>query len=320
MRSSRQSAGGSWACALGVALLAGALPAAAVAPAGSPTRTAKADPINIASDQTLIIRGGRVFERLATTARHDHWESLPIGDVVARTGLALRGSAYEAGTLDHDPDRERCVVNLATFDCVTFVETSLAFARMWKTGGRSIHDLAREIERVRYRDGVRDGYVSRLHYTTEWLADNGRRQVILDLGGAMPGAQPRVMPVNFMSSHPASYPELAAPPEWTLLFAAREVALSADTVRYVPRDAVGGAAGALRSGDIVAFTTGLPGLDVSHLGLISQDGEGKPHLLHASPRSGVILDGDLAGYVGGMSKVAGIMAARPLEPQPLEPH
>jgi hypothetical protein len=209
----------------------------------------------ISSDGTLMVRGTGVFQRLLGVARREGWESLPMGELVARIGLELRGSPYEAGTLDHNPDRELCTINFESFDCVTFVESALAFARMWKSGGHSIRELAGEIERIRYRGGVRDGYPSRLHYTTEWLGDNGRRRIA----------------------------------EWSLLIAAREEALSADTVRYVPREAIGRTAGQLADGDIVAFTTGIPGLDISHLGLIARDGEGRKRGRAAArgPREGV---------------------------------
>ena len=58
-----------------------------------------------------------------------------------------------------------------TVDCLTFVEYTLAQAL-----GSSFAD---NLQKIRYRDGIIDGYTSRLHYTSDWI-ENGVRQGLLE--------------------------------------------------------------------------------------------------------------------------------------------
>ena len=71
---------------------------------------------------------------------------------------------------------------LTGFDCVTLVESSLAIARAAAVPRARWSAFTHEIERMRYRGGVRAGYVSRLHYFSEWIADNARRGLLRELG------------------------------------------------------------------------------------------------------------------------------------------
>ena len=70
----------------------------------------------------------------------------------------------------------------------------------------------------------------------------------------------------------------------------------------------------LMTGDIVGVTTAIEGLDCAHAGLCYRDQAGRLRLLHASTtRRAVILDEELATYLGRVSTHTGIMVARPLE-------
>jgi hypothetical protein len=53
---------------------------------------------------------------------------------------------------------------------------------------------------------------------------------------------------------------------------------------HVPRDRVAGIERELRTGDLVAITTSISGLDYAHTGLIVRQGSGA-RLLHASSRA-----------------------------------
>ncbi len=71
----------------------------------------------------------------------------------------------------------------------------------------------------------------------------------------------------------------------------------------------------LRSGDIIAITTSIPGLDVSHTGMIAVK-DGTPYYLHAPLSGGAVQlsQGSLASYLAGAGKQTGIIVARPMEP------
>ena len=70
----------------------------------------------------------------------------------------------------------------------------------------------------------------------------------------------------------------------------------------------------LKNGDIIATTTSIDGLDVTHTGYVYKS-EGGTYFLHASSKSKeVIVSGEeLQEYVASDSKKTGIMVARPLE-------
>jgi len=76
--------------------------------------------------------------------------------------------------------------SLTRFDCVTLVESCLAVARVAAAPGPPTWErFGAEVERMRYRGGVRRGYTSRLHYFSEWISDGESRGLVHDLGAEL---------------------------------------------------------------------------------------------------------------------------------------
>jgi hypothetical protein len=117
-----------------------------------------------------------------------------------------------------------------------------------------------------------------------------------------------------MSSHRGAYPRLASDGDLAAVVAAEKGLLAA--ARYfVPKEKVEGVLGRIQNGDIIAITTSVPGLDVSHTGIAVRDGA-TTRLLHA-PIVGQqvqITRGSLSEYLKAHEKQTGIMVARPVEP------
>jgi hypothetical protein len=237
---------------------------------------------------------------------------LPMGDLVAEMGRSFLGRPYQANPLEEEGD-EHLVVNLRTFDCVTLCETSLALARAIKLHADSASVYSAQLKLIRYRSGVIDGYASRLHYFWEWIADNEKKKVLKDVTEDLGGRRDR-RTVNFMSAHQVAYSRLASDSERAAIIAT-EKHLS-DSVRYVvPKEMVGGMLDRIDNGDIIAITTSVHGLDVSHTGIAVREG-GITRLLHA-PNVGQrveISESSLAAYLKDHSTQTGIMIARPLDP------
>src|SRR5256885_3949660 len=122
------------------------------------------DPVPARDREPNVFAGQETFERLLILGRERAWSELPIGERIGAIGMALRQTPYVAATLELYEDREVCSVNLRGLDCVTFFESSLAFARMLRRGGRTPEALLAEIIFTRYRGGRLTDYVSRLHY------------------------------------------------------------------------------------------------------------------------------------------------------------
>lgn len=261
-----------------------------------------------------VFEGRDVFDRLVAEAREGRWSALPIGERIGAVGMALRQTPYVASTLELYDDREVCSVDFRGVDCVTFFELALAFARMLKRSAWTQDALLAEITFMRYRGGQLTDYASRLHYLSDWLADNQAKHVVRLITPELPGAERFTRRVNFMSTHPGAYRQLKASPEQLAKIALREAEINARTTYYVPKAKVATAQRLLTTGDIVGITTTLEGLDCAHSGVCYRDETGVPRFLHASTTKGaVILDEDVATYVASVRTHSGIMVARPLE-------
>lgn len=265
------------------------------------------------------------WERFRETV---HWararglDTLPMGDAVARIGEHFVGTPYRPHTLEI-PGPERLVVNLEALDCVTFVENALALARFVKSTPAGLVDRDEPAARARYRDileGIRyrggriDGYPSRLHYFSDWIADNASRGQVRDVTAELGGIRDPEA-IDFMSTHPDAYRQLADDP--ALVDAIREVEtrLSQGARRYIPEDRITLAESGIRTGDIIAATSTVMGLDVAHTGIALRRG-GRVYLMHA-PLVGDsvrISERTLDERVQAIDGQDGIMVARPLPP------
>jgi hypothetical protein len=243
----------------------------------------------------------------------------PLGPSVVRVGELARGTRYVAGTLDaylrvHDAvRREPLTLSLTRFDCVTLVEACVAVSRVAREpGAASWSRFGSAVERMRYRGGHRGGYPSRLHYFSEWISDNAARGLVRDLGAELGGVED-IRPLRFMTEHRASYPALRAEQDFRQV-AAQEQKLDGHARRVIPTERIPEVSDRIKTGDILGFATGIPGLDVTHSALAYRDGEGVLRVLHAPLSGGVveITGKTLPEYVAAIRRATGILVARPL--------
>ena len=237
-----------------------------------------------------------------------------ITDIVADIGKTFIGTEYVAHSLE-DKGAEQLVINLSGLDCTTFVENAVVFARLIKTGKTSFKDYKNELQKIRYRNGVIDGYPSRLHYFSDWIYDNIKKGIISDITELVGGKQIKFR-LNFMSAHPESYSQLKDHPEFVREIRRKEAEISRRNYFYVPKKRVGFVENQISNGDIIAFTTSIPGLDVSHVGIAVRMEDNRIHLLHA-PNVGSdvqITEEPLSAYINKIKKDTGIMVLKPLDP------
>jgi hypothetical protein len=257
------------------------------------------------------------FASLIAAAHAQGWDTLAIGESVAGFGRALEGAPYVEGTLE-GPGPELCRVTTDGFDCVTFMETALNLARTTHRAGArkpTLEGITRAITYTRYRGGRLDGYLSRLHYTSEWIADNIAKGVVEDVTPSL-GGVPFPLNVDFMSKHPERYPALRNNPALVDSMRHIERRINSTIRTHVPRDRVAAIERKLRTGDLVAITTSIRGLDYTHTGLIVREGSGA-RLLHASSKSGrVMLDDRIGVYLARAPRsTIGITVLRPRPPR-----
>jgi hypothetical protein len=264
-------------------------------------------------------------ERLAAWAAALRTERLagatvPIGRASARVGELAIGTPYEAFTLEaylkaggSPTSEEPLALSLTRFDCVTLVESCLAIARVARADGAPTWArFAREMERMRYRGGARGDYASRNHYFSEWISDGARRGLLRDLGAELGGVED-ARPLRFMTEHRKSYPALADDRVFAAI-GAMERGLDGQPRRVVPTARIAAVSDRIRTGDVLAFATSIPGLDVTHSAMAHRDAKGVLRVLHA-PLSGgsvEITRSTLPEYVAAIKRSTGILVARPM--------
>lgn len=196
----------------------------------------------------------------------------------------FHGIPYVAHTLEVNDD-EQLVVNTRQLDCTTLVETVAALTLCVRQEKRQWTDFLQQLRTLRYRQGVLDGYASRLHYFTDWIVDKQRMGLVSEVQQPNPPFTAlQHVRVGYMSQHPDYYKALKANAALVPVIRQQEQALTGKTFRYIPKGEVRNTAllrQAVKDGDIIAITCNKKGLDIAHLGFAvwRQDGL---HLLNAS--------------------------------------
>lgn len=204
----------------------------------------------------------------------------------------MMGIPYVSGTLDMG-ECEELVVHTDCADCTTFVETVLALAMADASGCRTYDGFKSALLSLRYRDGVMNGYASRLHYFSDWIADNSRRGYIVESTAQSTVTRSMTLNLDFMSTHLDSYAPLRRDSSLVALIACTEASWKNVQVPFIPKEFLHLSSSSLgiRNGDVLAITTGIKGLDVVHVGFAFWRGN-RLHLLHASSMAGKVVEED----------------------------
>ncbi len=235
--------------------------------------------------------------------------NLPTSELVTSIALHFLGTPYVAGTLEIEP--EMLTINLRETDCILFVEMCTALALTAKgidlasirTSSSDPSKNASEVVRatpsfslycnnvlnLRYRNGVVDGYASRIHYTSEWILQNSKYGIMKEMSRRY--GEKIDQKFSYMSTHPASYKQLNGSPNLVKLIAESEKAIeSKGPFFYIRQSGIELNANNIKNGDIIGFVTRLEGIDISHVAFAYWNG-GKLHFIHASQKEGkVVID------------------------------
>lgn len=257
-------------------------------------------------------RDSLIGERIFVEAEKERIDTRSMGEIIVWAGKQFLGSPYAAHTLE-ELGGERLVVNLRAFDCVTFVESVLALSQCIKARRTTFGEFKNRLQALRYRSGTLDGYASRLHYFSEWIADNHARKSIRNIT-PMLGGELTTKRLNWMTTHRTAYQQLSDQRQYERI---AEVERKRSTVplAQIPQSSLQSISDQLHPGDIVAFVSKRPGLDVEHVSFAVPSDDGSVHLLHASDRSKevVLTEETLLQYVRYLPNSSGIMVARPLD-------
>lgn len=232
------------------------------------------------------------------------------GKTMVAIGKTFMGTPYVGKTLEVG-DIETLVINLHGLDCTTFVENVLAFSILLKKGQSDLDDFTQALETIRYKDGRLDGYASRLHYFSEWIANNEKKGLLKDVTSEIGGME-ITKDINFMSTHRDLYPFLKDDENFKKIQASENY-LNDQSICVLPQEKIESNEHLIQSGDIIALATSINGLDVTHTGIATREKDGRIHLLHASTGSMEVevTELPLSEYLKKVKKNTGIMVARP---------
>ena len=231
-----------------------------------------------------------------------------INEVVLEIGGWFLGTPYVDKTLELTGE-ERLVVNFMGLDCTTYVETVMALTRIAMQKDFTFEAYEQELELIRYQEGIRMAYPSRLHYFSDWIFKNQEKGILMDITKAIGGINYENAP-SFMSANPKFYSQLINK-DYVAQLRTMEEAISKRSYYYIPKEDIFRYEENIQAGDVIAITTTIPNLDIVHVGFAIKR-KGRIHLLHASTNSMRVETSSkpLHDYLKDNKSQSGIMVAR----------
>lgn len=255
-----------------------------------------------------------------------YWSSLPADSLIfvekiqAITGNTLSerilqvaqtflGTPYIPHTLEKN-EKEQVVINLRGLDCWTFVESCTAFAFTATDSVRSYEQYIDHIRQLRYRNGIVDGYGSRLHYFSEWVLNGIEKGYFYDITQELGGVK-LTKKIQFITQNPKLYPKTRDSLALSKILLAQD-RINAQEWFYIPKYKVKNIEDKIQPGDMIVITSNVKGLDVEHQGFAIRGKDGLLRLFHASSTSQkvTISKRSLSEYLGKVPAMSGIMVLR----------
>jgi hypothetical protein len=199
--------------------------------------------------------------------------------LVTEVALSFLGTPYTAGTLEQIP--ETLTINLHETDCILFVESCIAMALTIKQSTNpEFEEYCTQVRKMRYRDGIVEGYESRIHYTSEWLIQNEKNNILVELSSQY--GERFDQHFSYMSTHPQSYKQLRNSDDMVRRIALIEERLNSSApFYYISNKKLRSIENEILSGDIIGFISNVEGLDIAHVAIAYHD-KGELHFIHAS--------------------------------------
>ena len=218
------------------------------------------------------------MEQLLSKTKHDRSAASRI-EVLSRQFL---GRPYKSDPLIGSPDTsEVFTASLDGFDCVTYIETSVALAR-----ASNVDEFTDWLRKIRYAQG-RIQWDRRNHYMTLWIRNNVRNGILKPV--SMP-AVPIVSRERVLNVVPGLAPQRTR-------------------IKCVPKAAVPRLQRHLQTGDLIFFVSTRKHLDTFHAGIIVRDGK-TVLMRHASRSQASVVEQKLSDFLKA-NRMAGVIVVRP---------
>jgi hypothetical protein len=235
----------------------------------------------------------------------------PINEVFLSVALSFIGTDYEGFVLEK-PINEEVFIYLEGLDCVSLIENSLVLSRLIKKQDFSFNSFLSELEYIRYRDGKKVDYLSRLHYFSEWIENNEKKGILKNVSKELGGKNLLTKNISFMSKNSNLYPKLKSDEDIIRLKEIEE-RLNRRDVYYIGKEQLTSEKiiKKIDNGDLIALIASDTSLDITHTAIAVKQ-NGNVHLLHA-PKAGMkvqITEKPLYDYISNSKSVKGIMVVR----------
>lgn len=214
-------------------------------------------------------------------------------------GLHFLGKPYTRNSLSTG-NTETLVADLSSFDCVTFIENSLALAH--SNGNDALYRSA--LRHYRYAgDSIQ--YEKRFHYFSDAMNHMG-----FPLVGTSNLLQKSTKTFSLLSTHLASKKSTQVNLK---LLRAHEQELAQKPFYYTPYASIEQLLPLLKSGDLIGLVSKKSTIDFTHTGMVYRK-DGNVYLLHASQEFKRVLVSKqtLIEYVKSHKQFIGICAFRPI--------
>ena len=261
------------------------------------------------AQQSMDAQSKAKYAKISKILIENNHKSVPELMVIA--AKQMLGTEYVAGSLELVP--EQLKVSLVETDCILFVETCMAMAMNAKKGYDSPDSLCAFIQRTRYRNGIVDGYASRIHYTSEWIKQGEGRGIFEEITDVLSADNLSGQRFSYMSKHSSAYKQLKDNPAEVARISKMEDYLNSFSDYYViPKADVKKMEHLLKDGDILGFNSSVEGLDIAHVAIVYHKGNGQVGFIHASQVDGkvVIDEKSIHDYVNSRKSNDGIRIVR----------
>ncbi|PKV51791.1 uncharacterized protein DUF1460 [Aquimarina sp. MAR_2010_214] len=259
---------------------------------------------------TCSAKDKEIFTTKIAQLKKEYTPKTNFGETIVFVGKTFLGTPYVAKTLEIGTE-ESLVINLQGLDCTTFVENVLVLSLMLKNDKDDFDAYTAYLEKIRYKNGKLDGYASRLHYFSEWITDNEQKGILKNITGNIGGVEIE-KDINFMTTHRELYPFLKDDKNFEGIQQS-EANIDQSSICFLPKDQIEENETSILSGDIIALTTSIKGLDITHTGIAIRKEDGRIHLLHASSKGQVEISTlPLVDYLKKIKNNTGIIVNRVL--------
>jgi len=270
-----------------------------------------------ALDKNKLEKSGNInfFDVIIKKAKKENWHFLTNQDRIILIAKNFVGTKYIAGSLENPKgeSQDLCIVEFGGLDCFTFVELVINLNKNISLKKYTYNELTNSIFESRYKSNSKKDsllYTDRLHYTSEWLFENTKRNLFIDVSKLLGGEKIKFN-IGFMSQNPKYYPVLVNNPNLIEEIVKSEKKVNNSEFYYIQKSKVAKIENKIQNGDIILIATNKKGLDYSHLGFAYIDEKGVTRLMHASSnKKEVIIDNRLSEYLEKNNSSIGITVLR----------